>query len=226
MRLQGMTSRRRPGPAPALSSLLLAVALVLAGCGSSGTAGPRDQTRPPAPAHRIATVPTSTVVHTYTGYGTDGRPAAVSTSTENGYCWNSSLAAVGPTAFRCFSDASSGGRIYDPCFAPATPSPTTVSCVNDPWSTATTLRLTRPLPEPVADGAARPWALQLATGARCVASTGTVPSVGGVNLSYHCSDRTAAALEPATSALLHAVYADPDATVLSSTTVVGVWRTS
>jgi hypothetical protein len=205
---------------------MLAAGLVLAACGSGAARVRGDETRPPAPAQKIAAVPARTVVHSFTGYRPDGTPTIASTRTAKGYCWNSSLAAVGRTAFRCFTDA---GQILDPCFAPATPDPTSVSCVNDPWSHGTTLRLTRVLPEPVANEAARPWAIELATGVRCVASTGVVPDVSGVNLGYHCSDGTAAALQSVSTPLMTAVYADPDAdpatATLRHTTVAGVWRT-
>ena len=218
-----MTSRRPVRAASvAVALLLLAAGPVLAACGSGAARARGDETRPPAPAHAIAATPARTVVHSFTGYRADGTPTVPSIRTVDGYCWNSSLAAVGRTAFRCFGD---GGQILDPCFAPATPDPTSVSCVNDPWSRGTTLHLTRALPEPVPDGAARPWAIELATGVRCVASTGVVPDVEGVNLGYHCSDGTAAAVQSVGTPLLTAVYAATDATSLRHTTVAAVWRT-
>ncbi len=208
-----------------LAPLLLIIAVGLSACASSASGRHADQTRPPAPAHQVRTTPTRTVVHTFTAYRADGTPVVASARTENGYCWNSSLAASGRTAFRCFSDAAHGSQIFDPCYAPPTPDPTRVLCVNDPWSSGTTLRLTSALPTPVANEAARPWAVQLATGTRCVASTGTVPNVGGVNLSYHCSDGTAAAFASSTATPMTAVYARPDASSLSRTTVAAIWRT-
>ena len=62
-------------------------------------------------------------------------------------------------------------------------------------------------------------------GTRCVASTGTVPTVGGVNLSYHCAGGLAAAVTSADDGPWTAVDARPDATVLQHTLVAGVWRT-
>ncbi len=213
---------------------LLIAGLVLSACSSS----PGTTSRSTAPARTTpglttavpttagpTTAVTRTVLHTFAAYRSDGRPAVPSTRTQDGYCWDSSLAAAGPTAFRCFSAGGDSGQILDPCFAPATGTPTTVLCVDDPWSRATTLHLTRALPAPVSGEAERPWAIQLADGARCVASTGTVPTVGGVNLSYHCSDRTAAALAQVGTPAWTAVDADPAATTLRHTIVTAAWRT-
>ena len=207
---------------PALVGLLV-VGSVLTACGSGPTGAASVRSTPTTPG--VASAVARTVVHTFTAYRADGTPTVASARTGSGYCWDSSLAATGLSAFRCFAGAGSSAQILDPCFAPATPHPASVICVQDPWSSATTLHLTRALPTPVADGSSRPWAVELTGGTRCVASTGTVPTVGGVNLSYHCADGTAAALTQTTTALWSAVYADPDATVLHTSTVAGAWRT-
>jgi hypothetical protein len=69
----------------------------------------------------------------------------------------------------------------------------------------------------------RPWAFQLANGVRCVASTGTVPAVAGVNLAYHCADGADAALGSVSGGRLTAQYATPGATRLAQLTVTTVW---
>lgn len=87
-------------------------------------------------------------------------------------------------AYRCLV----GNDIADPCFAqPRSSKPATVACLADPWSGARVVTLTQALPrvDPLGD-AANPWAVQLANGARCVAATGTVPTVGGVSVNLRC----------------------------------------
>jgi hypothetical protein len=163
-----------------------------------------------------------TVVRTFTAYDGAGRLTVPAAAHRRGHCWSASIAVLAAGAYRCFA----GNTILDPCFAPPqTARPSRVACVADPWSPAVVLHLAKPLPDDAgAKSANRPWAFVLATGIRCVASTGTVPAVGGVNLPYHCSDGTSAALTGRTGALVHASDAAPGAAALSSAAVRVVWR--
>jgi hypothetical protein len=85
--------------------------------------------------------------------------------------------------------------------------------------------VTKPLPPRAPDPARkRPWALLLGTGAKCVASSGTVPSVAGVNLPYDCSDGTFAAVGARAGKQLHAFDAAPEAAGLRVVNVRALWR--
>lgn len=195
------------------SAALLAV-LTLASCADSA----RPQAEAPAPANLVA----HTASHTFTPYGASGTLTVPVQAHRSGRCWSSSIAVPAARAYRCFA----GNTILDPCFAPPhSAKPRSVACVADPWSPAVVLRLTKPLPARTPGPARnRPWALLLATGAKCVASTGTVPSVAGVNLPYQCSDATAAAVGPLTGTQLHAYDAAPTAAGLRVVAVRAMWR--
>jgi hypothetical protein len=94
-----------------------------------------------------------------------------------------------------------------------------------PWSQVLMVRVSGGLPKPAGpDAAPRPWALQLASGVRCVASTGTVPEVAGVALGYHCADGGDAGLVPNGGSTLSAQYAAPGASTVTTTTVATVWK--
>jgi hypothetical protein len=163
-----------------------------------------------------------TVVRTFTAYDAAGRLTVPAAAHRRGHCWSASIAVLSAGAYRCFA----GNAILDPCFAPPqTGRPGTVACVADPWSPAVVLRLAKPLPnDATARSANRPWAFVLASGTRCVASTGTVPALGGVNLPYQCSDGTSAALTDRGGGLLHASDAAPGAAALRRVAVRVVWR--
>src|SRR3954468_5233591 len=201
---------RGRGPVrPALRSMLLAVGFILAltavltGCASSA-------------AHRTATAgtaaPGTATVH-FRAYAPSGDLTVPVADVVRGQCWTTSIAAPSASAYRCFQ----GNKILDPCFAPAHPSsPLQVACLAAPWSRALMLQVNGKLPAPSAGTAvSRPWAFQLADGVRCVASTGTVPAVAGVNLAYHCGDGADAALGAVNGTRLTAQYANPGAGALT-----------
>jgi hypothetical protein len=191
-------------------SLALLQILLLAACAS-------NQGKPGgAPSNR-------TLIKTFHAFQADGDLAVRVADVGYGRCWTMSIAAPGSGAYRCLS----GNAILDPCFvSPRHTEPIEVECVADPWSRAEVLQLTSALPKPPAepDGPNRPWALELGNGTECVAATGMVPAVRGVNLGYHCRDgHDAGALDTAGS-VATAKYADPGAKTLSSVSVTTIWR--
>jgi hypothetical protein len=205
----GPPRRRRDRLAIPILALVV-LAILLAACGTSGHRNPAGS----SPAH--------TVVRTYTPYDASGQLVATVHDVVRGSCWTSSIAAPVRGAYRCIA----ANNILDPCFAPpGTASPDSVACLDDPWSEALVLHLTARLPNtpPLGDGS-RPWALELANGARCVAATGTVPSVQGVNLAYRCSNGRSAGVVDATSPTVRADYGDPRTATLESVTVTTIWR--
>jgi hypothetical protein len=190
-------------------SLVVLPLLVLTACASQGQA----QTGAPSD---------HTLVKTLHVYRPDGELTVRVADVGFGHCWTMSIAAPTSGAYRCLS----GNAILDPCFrSPKASKPLEVACVADPWSEAKVLQINGALPEPVGkDGPQRPWALELGNGTRCVAATGMVPSVDGVNLGYHCGGgHDAGALDTARS-LATAKYAQEGAKALSSVTITTIWH--
>jgi hypothetical protein len=196
-------------------STLLAVALLIAGCAASGK-------KQSAQTHRAAP---GTVTKTFAAYDAAGNLAVNVHDIERGSCWTTSVSAPVANAYRCIA----GNDILDPCFAPpkaAAGAPATqVACVAAPWAQAEVLQLSKPLPagSPAGDPRAA-WAFLLANGVRCVSSTGMVPEVAGVNLDYHCSDQSNAALLDPTAHQVSAQDAAPSAGTLRRVSVRTIWR--
>jgi eukaryotic-like serine/threonine-protein kinase len=194
---------------------LAALAFVLAGCAHSGTSRAGAQPQPAA-----KTEP-ATKIESFSAYDASGELAVKVADVARGSCWTNSVAAPAPDAFRCFA----GNNILDPCFArPKASAPGEVACLATPWSAATVLTLTAPLPQPDPDAGNRAWAFQLDNGARCVASTGTVPQVQGINLGYHCTDGSDAALRDVSAPLVTADYGEAKTQAVQSVTVTRIWR--
>lgn len=201
----------RRGSARLIPGVVLAVVL-LAGCASAGRHPARGSSQSAAAA---------TSVRTFAAYDAGGQLAVQVHDVEQGSCWTTSIAAPVAHAYRCLA----GNSILDPCFAPASGTVTQVACVAAPWAQAEMLQLTGRLPSgPPAGNPDRPWAFQLSSGVRCVASTGTVPLVSGVDLGYHCTDGTDAALADPAARQVIAEYAPPGATVLQRVAVTTIWR--
>lgn len=115
------------------------------------------------------------------------RPAVPSGRSRSGDCWTDSIAVSRQGGWRC----TVGNEIYDPCFSrPGLAG--AVICDANPakGSGGFILKLTKPLPKPSSEGPAvsRPWLLKLADGTTCEIETGTIASVGGVDVPYDCSD--------------------------------------
>lgn len=164
-----------------------------------------------------------TVTQTFHAYLGNGELAVQVADVASGSCWTTSIAVPVASAYRCIAD----DKILDPCFAsPRKATPIEVACVANPWSRAEVLRVTAALPTaaPGARNRSRPWAIQLANGVRCVAATGMVPAVGGVDLGYHCLNGWDAALLDTGKAVVTADYAGPRSQVLHPVTVTTIWR--
>lgn len=194
--------------------LLVLLVGVLAGCAS------KTHNRPAGAASVAGGTATTSI--TFRAYNRTGQLAVRVAAEVRGQCWTTSAAVPVAGAYRCFE----GNKILDPCFAPAHPAtPPVLACMADPWSRALMLRVSGALPQPAdGDAASRPWAFELSNGARCVASTGTVPAVAGENLGYHCTDRGNAALVDDGSATVTAHYAPAGAKTLQSMNVTTIWH--
>ncbi len=220
-------------------SVLVAVvaALGLTGCGTSPS-GPAPLTSVPgtggaAPAGLDPSGSTSTPVSTATAVAVQttmkqfapldaaGNLTAPAQPGGNGSCFATSITVPLSGVYRCLS----GNTIVDPCFAPAhEASPATVVCFADPWSAGTILTLTRALPAYAPDlTEGNPWAVELSTGARCIAVTGTVAALGDVDLSYSCDDGSLAGLTIDSNGAMSAHYGPP-AGPLQTAGVLVAWR--
>lgn len=138
-----------------------------------------------------------------------------------GSCFATSIAVPLSGVFRCLS----GNSILDPCFAPVhESSPATVTCFADPWSAGLTIHLSGNLPtyDPVLT-AGDPWAIELTNGVRCVSVTGALPSLGAVNLTYHCDVSMAAGITSGDNGSIIAHYG-PVEGPLTDVAVATAWR--
>lgn len=206
----GVGECRSSGPARlARYSVVLAI-LLTAACASHSAQHPAG-----APAS-----PTGTVVRPFHAYDAHGQLAVRVEDITTGNCWTTSIADPVPHAYRCLA----GNTIYDPCFAPASGQVTQVACMSAPWADAEVLQLSGKLPAAsAAPGTHRPWAFVLAGGIRCVAATGTVPEVAGVNLGYECGDGSNATLVDPSAKQVVAQRAAPGATTLTRVLVTTIW---
>ncbi len=119
--------------------------------------------------------------------------SGLSVATErSGACFARSLAdSERPDAYRCSTDDS----IHDPCFLDPVRVDAVV-CAGAPFAAdVVVVRLSEPLPAPLAAHAydldlqrGRPWALELADGRRCTILTGATALVAGMRVDYGCDD--------------------------------------
>jgi hypothetical protein len=107
-------------------------------------------------------------------------------SVQAGYCFESSLTTLRLDAWRC----SVGNSTLDPCFSSEFAN--NVLCPT-PWSdTAVEINLTKPLPKPtnhaVPSLKLAPWAIETATGADCLLTSGAEPTASNHDrMNYVCS---------------------------------------
>jgi hypothetical protein len=221
----------------ALSALVLLVAAgtVLAACGSSTTARTGHDAGSAAsdgidavsahtsypsspPAH---VKPVRTTMKQFTPLDAHGHRTVAATSGGSGKCFATSIAVPLSGVYRCLS----GNNILDPCFAPAhVTTPARVVCFADPWSAGTVLTVHGALPHYTPDPTpGDPWAIALSNGARCVAVTGAVPQLNGIDLTYGCGEGTVAGLTSTTNGALVAHYG-PSTGPLHDVGVRTAWR--
>jgi hypothetical protein len=104
---------------------------------------------------------------------------------QSAHCWTESIVVNRPGAWRCMHK----NMIYDPCFEVAGRS-NQVVCGANPvkHENGFALVLTQPLPSrPSFNMAPQPWLIELADGAVCEATTGTMAVIGGEPVRYPCS---------------------------------------
>jgi hypothetical protein len=126
----------------------------------------------------------------YTPFAADGSLRADLTAVNrDGDCFTTSSQVARPGVYRCIT----GHMLRDPCYLDPSVDPAggapVVICPPAPWRTGMVrIALDGPLPsDPPLDFGPRPWALELAGGARCLFGTGASNVVGGHRLNYACS---------------------------------------
>jgi hypothetical protein len=166
----------------------------------AGTA-PVTATPTVPPGTAPVTSPAHTTVETFSPWTAAGRISAGTKVLAHvrGACFAASIAVPLSSAYRC----KVGNQIYDPCLVAPGDKSSSLACAASPWSGVQVLHLTRPLPltstpltpasATVAEATARPWALALANGTRCVVDTGTTPQLGAVSLPFGCGPQGALA---------------------------------
>jgi eukaryotic-like serine/threonine-protein kinase len=179
------------------------------------------------PAAASAAPPT--VVSIYSPFSAAGAlaPGLRAVPQDGGSCATGSFVVVNPFAFRC----SVGDRILDPCYldgAASTAQAPVVDCVAAPWA-ASVVRLHLGAPPGTGPGAAPdapPWALQLASGRRCVRATGATTVVRGRRLSYVCDRRRVLFGRPDASAPVWRIRQARDAGGAATrvVTIAAAWR--
>lgn len=233
----GMRGSRR-ALAPMLSALaaVLVAVITLGGCATAphhgaggapltsapGTGGAAPVGLGPSGSPSTsAAAAVQTTMKEFAPLDATGRVTTAAHRGGDGSCFATSIAVPLAGVYRCLS----GNTILDPCFAPARETtPATVVCYADPWSAGTVLTLAGGLPRYAPDlTEGNPWAIELGTGARCIAITGTVTSVGNIDLTYSCDDGSSAGLTVDTDGVMSAHYGQPDGP-LQQTGVVVAWR--
>ena len=120
----------------------------------------------------------------YSPANASGGLAVANVRTTRGSCFTSSNVILRSDAYRC----SAGNILYDPCFSI---NQTQVLCPADgPWADSGVLLNTGGL---ISFGGTKdqgtrgqPWAIQLADGARCLATSGATNEIAGQRLGYFC----------------------------------------
>jgi hypothetical protein len=171
----------------------LLVCAAVAGCGAS-----HRQTSPTTESQATnAALPTTS--HLFTPYNLGEIATGVKVSkSDNGYCWEGSIADTRSDAWRCFL----GNLILDPCFSNETGTSDFVICAEDPWSDVIKLTLTKNLPQSLANEetsdptTSAPWAIELADGKQCVLLTGATGVIAGLRINYGCTGGGALVGEP------------------------------
>jgi hypothetical protein len=201
---------------------LIAVAIMAAAL--AACAVPHARHAKPAGAPH-STSAAATQLKTYTPYAATGTVVVpVAANHVSGSCWTTSISVPKAGVYRCLI----GNAIGDPCFASTVKngarSEPTVLCAVDPWTPATLVTLTQPMPQQLGGNrSTAPWALELANGARCVAVTGTVPLIGAIPLEYSCGGGAGAGRLTTVAALMSVQYAASPDGPLQTVDVTTAW---
>jgi hypothetical protein len=128
----------------------------------------------------------------YTPFAADGSlRSGLTAVNRDGRCFTTSSQVPRKGVYRCIT----GHLLRDPCYLDPTVDPDggspVVICPPAPWRTGVVrIALDGPLPGDAPLGfSPRPWALELAGGARCLFGTGASNIVRGYRLNYVCSQR-------------------------------------
>ncbi len=152
-----------------LKPLLVVLALLLAAPPASAAAG------------RATRIVLSTVTDPATGAL---RPGYTAAERHDGSCSTGSTSSARPDAWRC----AIGSVTLDPCFAPA-PNARLVYCPQPGGrNRLVAISLAKPLPRANRRSASAPLSLALGGGVTCGHENGTTGLVGGMRISYTCSD--------------------------------------
>jgi predicted Ser/Thr protein kinase len=161
----------------AVAGVAVGVVLAVSSGGSSTTTGTAATGTSPL------VTPQPTQAKIYSPTNANGDLAVTVTSRVTGTCFSTSNIVERPDAYRC----SVGNTLYDPCFAVGA---TAALCpAGGPWSNSGILVRAAPPSGPQnPDQGTKgpPWAVELASGPRCLELSGAVQVVAGQPLRYGC----------------------------------------
>jgi hypothetical protein len=168
----------------AVSAAGVVIALVVGGSGkttSSSSSRSTTSTTPTTPR------PAPTATQLFSPANAGGGLAVSVTKRASGACFTGSIVAMRSDAWRC----TVGNVIFDPCISV---NQDQVLCPSSgPWTNSGVLvSLPGGLPAALADQnqgtGGQPWAVQLASGAQCLAISGATTVISGQRLAYNCTN--------------------------------------
>jgi hypothetical protein len=197
---------------------IAAALLLLAGCASA------HHTTPSAAVGGVQTTSspvgaTVTKVRVFAPFDRSGAPTAGVAAHRSGSCFTTSITVMAADAYRCFA----GNSILDPCFV-SPDANRVLECYPSPWGHPTELRVHKLPTATTTVKIARPWAIQLVGGQRCLATNGTPSILRGIPLSYKCVDGFAG-MRKYTGRTMKALYRASDGLVGMKSVMIA-WSSS